>query len=147
MPLPAEIAPHLRATNLRENPHRAPNLVLPEPGLDTPEAPAASTIKTLVLLAKFSDRSETYSAASFQALIFSTTANSVRKYYREVSYNNLDVIPAAENCGTANDGITGWTDLGYNHPNPGSYTDTRNQLIVKNVLRPTMAASITALMI
>ena len=44
------------------------------------------------------------------------------------------MIPAAETCGTSNDGITDWTNLGYNHPDPGSYTDTRNQLIVKNAL-------------
>ena len=73
MPLPADLAPHLRSTVMRENPHSASSMDLAEPGLKSPEAPAAGAIRTLVLLAKFSDRSETYSAASFQALVFSTT--------------------------------------------------------------------------
>ena len=134
MPLPAELTPHLRSTASRENP-RTPSRTEPaEPGLKSPEAPGAGAINTLVLLAKFSDRSETYSAASFQELMFSTSSSSVWKYFNEVSYNNLDIIPAAENCGAANDGITEWTDLGYNHPDTGGYTDYRNQQIVKDVL-------------
>ena len=35
----------------------------------------------------------------------------------------MDIVPAEETCGTANDGITNWTDLGYTHPNTGSTFD------------------------
>ena len=131
---PDGLAPHARPGSLRDNPHLAGSPRLEMPAIESPEVPAASAIKTLVLLAKFSDRSETYSAASFQALMFSTTSSSVRYYFLEVSYKDLDIIPAAETCGTANDGITEWTNLGYNHPDTGGYTDYRNQQIVKDVL-------------
>ena len=65
--------------------------------------------------------------------MFSTSSSSVRKYYREISYNNADVLPVAETCGTAGDGTTAWTLLPYIHPNsPGS---THNhQDVIKDVL-------------
>jgi M6 family metalloprotease-like protein len=131
---PVGLAPHLRATVTRENPKSPASLALEIPAPDAPRAPTSSNLKTLVLLARFPDQLETYSAASFQALMFSTSSDSLRSYYRETSFNNLDIISASETCGTANDGVTEWTTLAYNHPNPGVVTDTRNQQIVKDVL-------------
>ncbi|MBP7031375.1 MAG: M6 family metalloprotease domain-containing protein [Chloroflexi bacterium] len=89
---------------------------------------------TLVLLASFSDRSGTYTAANFASLIFSTSSNSVRDYYLDASYNQLSLNAAAESYGTANDGVIGWLNLGYNHPNTGTGWSVANQLIVKNAL-------------
>ncbi len=66
--------------------------------------------------------------------MFSTTASSVRLYFREISFNEMDIIPAEETCGTTNDGITNWTTLAYNHPNPGSSIETSNYQITKDVL-------------
>ncbi len=132
---PAGLTPHVRATVVNENPHSLAARGLTAPSTDAPQAPAAVTgLKTLLLFAKFSDTAETYTAASFQALMFSTTSSSVRKYYREVSYNKLDILPAEETCGTANDGAAEWVNLGYNHPNPGSSFTTDNQQIVRDVL-------------
>jgi immune inhibitor A len=125
---------HLRAFELRDNPHSAGNLEMELPDVESPTAPLATSYKTLVLLAKFTDQQESYSAASFQELMFSTTSSSVRDYFQEISYTNLDIIPASETCGTANDGITEWTNLGRVHPDPGIITDERNQQIVKDVL-------------
>jgi immune inhibitor A len=49
--------------------------------------------KPLVLLVDFSDNNFQVSPAYFDDLIFSEGPNSVRDYYREVSYGNLDIIP------------------------------------------------------
>lgn len=88
---------------------------------------------TLVLLASFSDRSGTYTAANFASSMFGATG-SVKDYYLDASFNQLTLTAATETHGTANDGIVGWLNLGYNHPNTGGSTGTANQLIVKNAL-------------
>jgi len=88
---------------------------------------------TLVLLASFSDRSGTYTAANFASSMFGATG-SVKDYYLDASFNQLTLTAATETHGTANDGIVGWLNLGYSHPNTGGSTGTANQLIVKNAL-------------
>ncbi|MBN2258665.1 MAG: M6 family metalloprotease domain-containing protein [Anaerolineaceae bacterium] len=125
---------HLRSQVMNENPHSPAAMDLAMPSLESTDAPTLTTLKTLVLLADFNNVTPTYTPASFQSLMFSTTASSVRKYYREASFNNLDIVPAEETCGTSNDGITNWTELGYDHPNTGDSTGTANYDIVKNVL-------------
>lgn len=87
----------------------------------------------LVLLASFSNRNGTYTAANFQSRFFGSS-NSVKDYYLDASFNNLTLAPATETHGTANDGIIGWLNLGYAHPNTADNTGTANQLIVKNAL-------------
>lgn len=48
--------------------------------------------KPLVLLVDFSDNSFQVNPAYFDSLIFSPAFGSVRDYYREVSYGNLDIV-------------------------------------------------------
>jgi M6 family metalloprotease-like protein len=90
---------------------------------------------TLVLLASFSDRQGTYTAANFASSIFGAT-NSVKDYYLDASFNNLTLSPATETHGIANDGVVGWLNLGYAHPNiGGSFGNGQTvQSLVKNVL-------------
>ena len=93
----------------------------------------SGTQPTLVLLASFSNRSGTYTAANFAASIFGAS-NSVKDYYLDASFNQLTLAPASETHGTSNDGVIGWLDLGYNHPNTGSSTGAANQQLVKDAL-------------
>ncbi|TLN02978.1 hypothetical protein FDZ74_14980, partial [bacterium] len=90
-------------------------------------SPNAGSQPTLVLLASFSDRDGIYSAASFNTLFFGPS-NSVQDYFLDASFNQLTLVPAAESNGTSNDGIVGWLNLGYDHPNTGG-ANTNNQLI------------------
>lgn len=106
------------------------DLLLPHSSIDTPNI---GNQPTLVLLASFSDRSNTYSAASFATLMFGTS-NSVKDFYSDASFSQLTLTPATETHGTTNDGVVGWFNLGYNHPNTGTGWTVANQLIVKNVL-------------
>ncbi len=50
-------------------------------------------LKPLVLLVDFPDNSSQVHPAFFDTLVFSLESNSVRDYYREISYGNLDIIP------------------------------------------------------
>ncbi len=88
---------------------------------------------TLVLLAEFDDRVHNYAAYNFSQKIFGNS-QSLKDYYLDASFNQLTITPASETYGTANDGVIGWLNLGYNHPDTGSHTNTDNYLIVKNAL-------------
>ena len=97
------------------------------------QTPNTGTQPVLVLLASFSNRSGTYTATDFAGSMFGPS-NSVKDYYLDASFNQLTLAAATESYGTANDGIVGWLNLGYAHPNTGSATDSRNQNITKNAL-------------
>jgi M6 family metalloprotease-like protein len=97
------------------------------------QTPNSGSQPVLVLLASFSNRSGTYTAANFAASMFGAS-NSVKDYYQDASFNQLTLAAATESYGTANDGIVGWLNLGYNHPNTANSTNSNNQLIVKNAL-------------
>ena len=97
------------------------------------QTPNSGTQPVLVLLASFNDRNGTYTAANFAASMFAAS-NSVKDYYLDASFNQLTLAAASESHGPANDGIVGWLNLGYNHPNTANNTNNNNQLIVKNAL-------------
>jgi M6 family metalloprotease-like protein len=71
--------------------------------------------------------------AAWNQLFFDATpgVKSVRNFYREASFSQLDLQPAAETYGTANDGVVAVT-LNYAHPNPPTAED--NRLITSNAL-------------
>jgi M6 family metalloprotease-like protein len=71
---------------------------------------------TLVLLVQFKNQASTYPAADFQQRMFGSS-DSVRAFYKQASFNQLDLTPAAESYGTANDGVIGWLTLNMDHPN------------------------------
>lgn len=97
------------------------------------DSPNLGTQRTLVLLASFSNRAGTYTAADFATTIFGAS-NSVKDFYLKASFDQLTLSPATESNGTANDGVIGWLNLGYAHPNTGGSTGIANQSIVKNAL-------------
>jgi M6 family metalloprotease-like protein len=131
---PRGLAAHLRPTapiSPLRNRDAAGTLAPQQGGYLLP--PASGEMKILVLLAKFEDIDETYPADAFEQLVFGTTG-SLKSYYQEVSYGSLNLAPAQENCGVANDGLTTWTTLAYAHPNPGALTGEDNLLITKDAL-------------
>ncbi len=92
------------------------------------------TQKVLVLLAQFSDRAPVGSTPEQWKDTFFGTGNSLKNYYSEASYNQFTFVPAEESYGTANDGVVGWLNLGYPHPNTAGDVDARNQQIVKDAI-------------
>ena len=85
--------------------------------------------KILFILARFSDRVGTY-----QQLHLPRESKNIKGYFSKASYGKVTLSPAAETHGTANNGVVGWVNLGYAHPNTGSNTDTRNQQITKDAI-------------
>ena len=126
---PDGIAPHLRAADVYrpERPVRLSN---------DGERPAGftGTQPVLLLLVSFTNRASVGStAAQWNAQFFAAT-NSAKHYYQEVSYGQLTLAPATESHGTSNDGVIGWLNLGYAHPNTAGNTDDRNRQITRNAI-------------
>ncbi|MBI2119454.1 MAG: M6 family metalloprotease domain-containing protein [Elusimicrobia bacterium] len=94
--------------------------------------PTLGTHKILAILVNFKNRSLTTTEADWEEKFFGAT-NSVKKYFKEVSYNQLTMTPAEESNGTANNGIVVVT-LSYDHPNTGSTIDEPNQQLTKDAI-------------
>lgn len=111
-PAAAELAPHLRdqvALAAAESERAA------EAGPGTP--PAVGTQDVLVVLAQFDDTDLSTTAADWSDLFFGPD-QSVADYYDEASFGQLDLQPAAETEGTADDGVV-VVSLPGNHPDSG----------------------------
>lgn len=67
-------------------------------------APVIGVRKALVLLVDFSDKTAAETQGHFEQLLFSTGNNSMRDFYREASYNKLDVQGEVAGVGAT----TGW---------------------------------------
>ena len=105
----------------------------------TVEAPAlanpnSGTQSSLVILVQFPDQASLGSTpAQWNSSFFGDT-NSVHDYYDEVSYGQLDIAPATESHGTANDGVVGWLTMTTNHPNTAGNTGTTNQTLTRDAV-------------
>ncbi len=55
-------------------------------------APTATTFRALAILVDFSDKTSSVTAPFFDTMLFSTNSGTVRDYYSEVSYGQLDLI-------------------------------------------------------
>ncbi|HZH38056.1 MAG TPA: M6 family metalloprotease domain-containing protein, partial [Flavisolibacter sp.] len=81
------------------------------------EAPVVGNRKAIVLLVDFSDKAAVKNQAHYNSLLFSVgtyATGSMRDYYREASYGQLDVTGAVAGQGGA---TTGW----FRAPRPKSY--------------------------
>ncbi len=97
----------------RPNKTRAHTLVSPTKMF----APVLGTRKTLVLLVDFSDKAAAQTQSHYNDMLFSTgtyTNGSMRDFYREASYNKLDVTGSVSGTGSP---TAGW----YRVPNKKSY--------------------------
>ncbi len=53
---------------------------------------ATGTFKALAIMVEFSDNASQVNATYFDSLLFDSLGNSVRNYYGEISYNQLDLV-------------------------------------------------------
>jgi M6 family metalloprotease-like protein len=89
----------------------------------------------LVILVEFSDQSPIGSnALKWSNRVFPDTTGSLHNYYKEISYGQFLISPASESHGTVNDGIVGWLNVGYNHPDTRGNTDDRNRQLTKDAI-------------
>jgi M6 family metalloprotease-like protein len=98
-------------------------------------SPNTGTQRSLVILVKFTDQEPLGSSRAQWGTRFFGSANSIKDYYGEVSYGKLNLAPAAESHGTANDGVVGWLALNRKHPNTAGNTGTANRLLTRDAVR------------
>ena len=126
---PPAVKEHLRsdAVSVSRSPQvQGPALSIPNTG----------TQKNLVILLKFPDQAAVGSTPAQWNAKFFGASNSVKSYYQEVSYGKLNMAPAAESHGTANDGVVGWLTMSYNHPNTAtSPPGTANQQLARDAVQ------------
>jgi M6 family metalloprotease-like protein len=91
-------------------------------------APAAGrytgTQNVLTILAAFDDESGSTTASHWSNQWFGATG-SVKAFYAQASFDQMLLSPAAETHGTESDGIVGFVNLGYDHPNTKGDGDPR----------------------
>lgn len=112
-PPPAAVDRHLREENPLDgveagaiaDPARAPS----------PEN--IGTQRSLVILAQFADQPSLGTTPAEWSSRFFGASDSVADFYDKASYGALDIQPASETSGTADDGVVGWVTLTGNHPN------------------------------
>lgn len=135
-PVPRGLAKHIKPDAVskvdNDGPAKGPG---PKPaGGDEPgpqQAPLGEfSGKVLFLLAEFSDQTGTYSEAEWSLFV----TNNIADFFDKASYGKATLSPADETFGITNNGVVGWLDLGYNHPNTGNNTTTNNQWITKNAI-------------
>lgn len=102
--------------------------VIPETAGLAPAGPFTGSV--LYILVEFSNRQHTYTADEFAGSV----SNSIHDYYNDASYGNVIITPAVESSGIANNGVIGWLNLGYKHPNTGSNADERNREITRDAI-------------
>jgi M6 family metalloprotease-like protein len=72
-----------------------PRMPLQVPGASSRRVPGAAPVspfKTLAILVQFTDLPSQVGASFFDTLLFGPASQTVRGYYREVSYNQLDIV-------------------------------------------------------
>lgn len=97
------------------------------------DAPQLGARAALIILVQFQNQTAQTTANTWAAKIFGPSG-SVKAHYAASSYNQFDLVPAAESHGSASDGIVGWLTLNYNHPNTAGSTGSANQQITRDAL-------------
>lgn len=128
-PAPAKLQPHIKPSEKRP-PHAPPH------GSGEPEANVpigAFSGKVLFILTEFNDKKGTTQEASWATFI----SNNIADFYTKTSHGKVTLSPANETSDTsdtANNGVVGWVNVGYNHPNTSGNVDGRNQKLTKDAI-------------
>jgi M6 family metalloprotease-like protein len=105
--------------------------------LDTDGAPGSGQGRQplLVILVSFSDRAPVGSSEAAWAAQYFGSRGSLAAYYRDNSFNMLQLVPARETSGSRDDGVVGWLKMPYPHPNFAGDFDSRRAKLTKDALR------------
>ncbi len=84
----------------------------------------------LFILAEFSDHSGTYSESSWGDFI----SLNIADFFDASSYGQVSLSPAIESSGDPDNGVVGWVNLGYPHPDTGDSTGPDNRTLAENAI-------------
>ena len=78
----------------------------------------------LVILVSFANQASVGTTEDQWSQAFFGAGSSVSGYYQANSFGKFALVPAAESGGAPNNGVVGWLQLPYDHPNFGRDFDT-----------------------
>jgi len=104
------------------------------PTLDAAAPLNSGSHPSLVLLVQFANQASLGTTPADWHNRFFGSSDSLADYYDEVSFGNVEFVPANETHGTANDGVVGWLTLPTNHPNTQGSTGTANQQLTADAI-------------
>jgi len=84
----------------------------------------------LYILVQFTDRAGITSPTADWAPF----VNQVSTYYSDVSHGKAIISPASETYGTPNDGVIGWLNIGYAHPNTRGSIGVANKNLSRDAI-------------
>ncbi|MBI4652006.1 M6 family metalloprotease domain-containing protein, partial [Candidatus Desantisbacteria bacterium] len=90
--------------------------------------------KMLIILADFADSMPIGTTEKDWENMFFGNDKSVKKYYNETSYGKFNLIPAEEDSGIKNNGVTDWIRLPGIHPNMGINITIYSNIIVRDAI-------------
>ena len=90
----------------------------------------AQQTSVVFVLAEFTDRKGTYSQASFAKFL----KNNIADYFKKASNGRVKITPAKETHGTKNNGVIGWINLKYDHPNFAAGGGSRMWMLARKAM-------------
>jgi M6 family metalloprotease-like protein len=99
----------------------------------TPYTIPAPTRNLLIVLVNFSDDKIRSSDAVWSNKFFGAAAGTVNDYYKQTTLGKLQFVKAAENYGTANDGVVK-VQLNYPNPNKGNTDNLAYKTVLNDAL-------------
>ena len=104
--------------------------------LDSPYLKFTTPQPTLIIPLRFTNTAGNFGNIDplyFQSLVFGPTSSNkfVADFYTQASFDKLNLVKAAETCGTANDGVTPWISI--NQPHPGTDPALENAVIAEAI--------------
>jgi len=104
---------------------------------DAPRSPGTGqgTQPELVILVSFANQGPVGTNEDMWAASYFGPGFSVASYYQQNSFGRFAMAPAAETFGTASNGVVGWLQLPYSHPNFGSGFDNRETKLAVDAIK------------
>ena len=119
--LQKHMQPTSRPSSLRKVPQAAALAQAPSGNFNGP---------VLYILTEFNNQAGTTTEASWASFI----NDNIADFYNRSSYGKVTLHGANESFGTSNNGVVGWVNVGYNHPNTNGNTGTSNQQLTRDAI-------------
>lgn len=125
-PPPLHLEKHVRPTPLMMR--LAPSVVIQDEELE--KAPSGIFYgRILFILVEFNDWTGTYSESTWESAMA-----QIGDYFSDASYGKVTLVPAGETFGNVNNGVVGWLNVGYDHPNTENRWTSVNRLLARDAI-------------
>ena len=90
---------------------------------------------TLVILVSFANQAPVGSTEDMWATSYFGAGGTVNGFYQQASFGKFSLAAAPESGGVANNGVVGWLQLPYNHPDFGNDYDARETKLANDAVK------------